>query len=62
MAMFMASDPLVDFHPLSIRLVAEQLRSRREAEVGVALERLLAEVPIEQEKDKSSTCKFSVDK
>jgi hypothetical protein len=38
---------------LSIKLVAEQLRSRRAADVGEALERLLAEVPIGQEKDKS---------
>lgn len=44
---------LVDFHPLSINLIAEQLRSRRVAEVGQALERLLAEVPEGQEKDKS---------
>jgi tetratricopeptide (TPR) repeat protein len=34
---------LVEFHPLSLALVARQLQTRRVAEVGNALERLLAE-------------------
>jgi len=36
---------LVDFHPLSIALLARQLKTRRIAEVGTALERLLADTP-----------------
>jgi len=34
---------LVEFHPLSLALLARQLQTRRLAEVGTALERLLAE-------------------
>ena len=42
----------VAFHPLSIKLVVEQLRLRRVAAVGQALERLLAAVPEGQSKDR----------
>ncbi len=42
----------VAFHPLSIKLVVEQLKLRRVAAVGQALERLLAAVPIGQSKDR----------
>lgn len=43
----------VDFHPLSIGLVAEQLRTRNIVDVDQALDRLLAEVPAGQSKDRS---------
>ena len=43
----------VDFHPLSIALVAEQLRTRGIVDVIQALDRLLAEVPAGQSKDRS---------
>jgi tetratricopeptide (TPR) repeat protein len=43
----------VDFHPLSIGLVAEQLRGRGIVDVIKALDRLLAEVPAGQSKDRS---------
>lgn len=43
---------LVDFHPLSIGLLARQLKERRPAELGQRLERLLAETS-ETDKDKS---------
>jgi tetratricopeptide (TPR) repeat protein len=42
----------VEFHPLSIALVVEQLKARRVAAVGEALARLLAAVPAGQSKDK----------
>jgi len=42
----------VAFHPLSIKLVVEQLRLWRVAAVGQALERLLAAVPEGQSKDR----------
>ena len=42
----------VAFHPLSIKLVVEQLKLRRVAAVGQALERLLAAVPIGRSKDR----------
>ncbi|MEM9272541.1 MAG: CHAT domain-containing protein [Cyanobacteria bacterium P01_F01_bin.143] len=44
---------LVDFHPLSIKLLARQLKERRPAEIGQALERLIAETANVPEKDKS---------
>ncbi len=44
---------MVDFHPLSIALVAEQLRSRGIVDVIQALDRLLGEVPEGQGKDRS---------
>ncbi|ELS01456.1 NB-ARC domain-containing protein [Xenococcus sp. PCC 7305] len=44
---------LVDFHPLSIKLLARQLKERRPADVGQALERLLEETAEVEEKDKS---------
>jgi tetratricopeptide (TPR) repeat protein len=42
----------VDFHPLSIALVAEQLRVRSIVDVDRALDRLLAAVPVGQSKDR----------
>ncbi|NEP18672.1 MAG: tetratricopeptide repeat protein, partial [Leptolyngbya sp. SIO4C1] len=39
---------LVDFHPLSIGLLAQQLKVRRVAELGSRLERLLAEIGDEE--------------
>lgn len=42
----------VAFHPLSIKLVVEQLKLLRVAAVGQALERLLAAVPEGQSKDR----------
>ena len=42
----------VAFHPLSIKLVVEQLKLRRVAAAGQALERLLAAVPEGQSKDR----------
>ncbi len=44
---------LVDFHPLSIKLLARQLKDRRPADVGQTLERLIAESADVPEKDKS---------
>ena len=43
---------LVGFHPLSLKLLARQLKDRRIAEVGQALERLLADTS-EEDKDRS---------
>ena len=42
----------VDFHPLSIALVAEQLRTRGIVDVDRALDRLLGEVPAGKGKDR----------
>ena len=44
---------LIDFHPLSIKLLARQLKERRPAEIGQTLERLIAETANVPEKDKS---------
>ncbi len=44
---------LVDFHPLSIKLLARQLKERRMAEVGETLKQLIAETADVPEKDKS---------
>jgi tetratricopeptide (TPR) repeat protein len=54
---------LVDFHPLSIGLLAWQLKDRRPAELGQRLESLLAETG-ETDKDKSlvASLKLSLDR
>ncbi len=44
---------LVDFHPLSIKLLARQLKERRMEDVGETLKRLIAETADVPEKDKS---------
>ncbi len=44
---------LVNFHPLSIKLLARQLKDRRIAEVGQNLEQLIADTADVPEKDKS---------
>lgn len=44
---------LVNFHPLSIKLLARQLKDRRIAEVGQSLEQLIADTADVPEKDQS---------
>ena len=44
---------LVDFHPLSIKLLARQLKDRRPADIGETLEQLLADSADIPEKDRS---------
>ena len=50
----------VAFHPLSIKLVVEQLKVQRVAAVGQALERLLAAVPKGQSKERCLTASLNL--
>ena len=53
---------LVDFHPLSIGLLARQLKDRRPAELGQRLERLLAETADDKDKSLVASLNLSLDR
>lgn len=53
---------LVDFHPLSIGLLARQLKDRRPAELGQRLERLLAETTDDKDKSLVASLNLSLDR
>jgi tetratricopeptide (TPR) repeat protein len=53
---------LVDFHPLSIALLAQQLKTRRPAELGDRLEVLLAQSENDKDKSLAASLQLSLDK
>jgi hypothetical protein len=53
---------LVDFHPLSIALLAQQLKARRPAELGERLEALLTEGENDKDKSLVASLKLSLDR
>ncbi|HSH04225.1 MAG TPA: hypothetical protein VLL52_17060, partial [Anaerolineae bacterium] len=52
----------VDFHPLSIGLLARQLKTRRIGELGLRLERVLDELPDHENKSLRASLQLSLDR
>ncbi|HSH04605.1 MAG TPA: hypothetical protein VLL52_18990, partial [Anaerolineae bacterium] len=52
----------VDFHPLSIGLLARQLKTRRIGELGARLERVLDELPDHENKSLRASLQLSLDR